>query len=61
MSKSGEAFLALTEVNIYLNQRVEELEQAFRHYASHDEDCTIPHFPHNCSCGYREVLRGLKQ
>ena len=39
--------------------RVLELEQNFRCFASHDEGCSILTVPHDCSCGYRDVLKGL--
>ncbi len=39
--------------------RVHELEQAFRCYASHDEDCSVMTHPHDCSCGYRAILSSL--
>lgn len=42
------------------NQRIAELEQAFRRYASHDDDCISNSFGLNrCDCGYREVLETL--
>lgn len=40
--------------------RVAELEQAFRRFAIHDEECPAYSFLEMpCGCGYREVLKTL--
>lgn len=48
------------QANERLKARVAELEQAFRSYAQHDDQCrAMSYGDSQCTCGYSTVLRTL--